>query len=350
MNLLVTIIIIVIGLLISAGSNAPGRRLYFVVVAALLVIGQITFRDISYDIDSSNDTIRYFYGFKEVQSISFTEIFSKFVKQDRDYNDRDPGYTLLVKTFQLISTNFVLFLFLISTIIIVPISKLIYRYCNNVMGIALSYVVLEFFFEGFFETGLRQTIALGIVLSGYPLLLNNKIWKYVIIVIMASTIHTSALIILPIIVVKYVRKIKPLLVFSILIIPVLMISADSIVTMIGKGSIYENYLINSSDNLGTPVYSSFVIILTFAFFYLYKDFKKKVSDYKILSATLIGSLVLMPLSWIDSNLLRLSFYYSLFYVPLIPIIFKLISLKFQISYNAICFCAMIFLVVMMSLR
>lgn len=348
MNLLVTIIIIVIGLLISVGNNTPRKRLFFVVMAALLVIGQITFRDISYVL--GNDTNGYYNAFKEAQSLSLGEIISNLVKQNKEYSDRDPGYNLLVKTFQLISSNFTLFLFLTAIIIIIPISKLIYRYCNNIMGIALSYVVLEFFFEGFFETGIRQTIALGIVLSGYPLLLNNKIWKYVIIVIIASTIHATALIVLPIIATKYIRNIKPLLVLSILITPVLMVSADSIVAMIGKGSIYESYLIDSSDNFGTPVYSSFVIILTLVFFYLYNEFKKEVSDYKILSVTMIGSLVLMPLSWIDSNLLRLSFYYSLFYVPLIPIIFKLISSKFQVSYNFICFCAMAFLVVMMSLR
>lgn len=347
MKLIITITIILIGLVLSVRDKTVTMRLYFVIFCSLLIIAQITFRDINYDMSSSNDTVRYYYHFQEVQTTSFSEIISKLFSGTKEYSERNSGYEFIVKLFQFFSTDFVVFLFFTAMIGVVPLSKIIYRYSNSIISITLSYVIFEFFFESFFETGIRQIIALGIVLSGYSLLVKNKVWKYLIVIIIASKIHTTALVFLPIIVYKHIKNIKSLLIVSILSIPFLMLYSDIIVAIIGQGSIYESYLIESKDNLGTPNYSLFVIILTLLFCYVFKEFKRGIKDYKILTVCIIATLLLMPLSWINSNLLRLSFYYSFFYVVLIPIVFRLLSAKVQFSYNTICISAMLLLFTMM---
>ena len=351
MRLIITIIIAVVGLFFSYGNDTTKKRFFFVVFCALLVVVQITFRDIDYHMSSNNDTVRYFYMFENMKSTPFIiDSLSSIFKSVDSYEERSPGFDILIKAFQLVSKDFIAFLFFTSLIIVVPISMFIYRYSKNIISIALSYVILEFFFEGFFETGIRQSIALGMTLCCYPLLLKGRIKMYVLLIFIISSIHTTVLIVLPIIVSKYVKNIKKskLLLAMLLLIPVLFVYLKTITEILGRGSIYERYLINSENNLGTPVYSFFVVVVTLLFIIIFKKIAMQEKDYKVITIAIISSLILMPLSWVDSNLLRLSFYYSVFYVVVIPMIFNLLSIKFRFSYNKICFVTMAFLIFMLQ--
>ena len=74
--------------------------------------------------------------------------------------------------------------------------KFIYKYSKNVY---LSYILFSCLFYSFYAiTGLRQTIATALVVfCGIDLIKERKFYKFVFLIMIASTIHASALCFLP---------------------------------------------------------------------------------------------------------------------------------------------------------
>lgn len=126
---------------------------------------------------------------------------------DFEYIYFEFGYILLMKICITIGMSFQAFLALISLLSLLPVFFFIKKFSQNYMFsifIWVTYMLFEFYL-----TGLRQSLAMSIVLIGVVYLLSEKkhpLLKYLLFVGLASLFHKGALIACLLIFVVYLKK------------------------------------------------------------------------------------------------------------------------------------------------
>lgn len=129
---------------------------------------------------------------------------------DFNYIYFESGYLLLMKICVNLQMSFQCFLALVYLIILYPLYFIIKRYSHSPIFSILIYVCYMLF--EFELTALRQSIAMSILLFSFVALVEKNKWyilKFVLIVMLASTFHKSALlclILLPLVSIKNLRK------------------------------------------------------------------------------------------------------------------------------------------------
>ena len=113
-----------------------------------------------------------------------------------DPSAREPGFrifTVLIKTY--ISQDYQPWLFIIASISGICIMYPLYKYsCNYGMSVFLFMTSCQF---TWMFNGMRQFLVAAILFACTPLILNKKPIPYIIIVLILSTFHKSALIMIP---------------------------------------------------------------------------------------------------------------------------------------------------------
>lgn len=114
---------------------------------------------------------------------------------DNDYLNFETGYqiyTKLINHYVTLDEN--MFLAITSFLVIAPISYVIYRFSSKP---SLSFIIFASFLIYMFSfSGLRQAIALGLTTFSYIYIDKKKLIPFVLIVLLASTLHTSAILFL----------------------------------------------------------------------------------------------------------------------------------------------------------
>lgn len=129
------------------------------------------------------DTNRYYRYFHEVRS--FKTISSLF-----DYN-MESGYTFYQKLVGLLTDNFQIFLLITASIIYVTLAFFVYKYSGNYFFSYLFFITFEFF--AFSLSGIRQSIAISLGLIAFHFAIQKKLPFFIMIVLLATSFHTSAL-------------------------------------------------------------------------------------------------------------------------------------------------------------
>lgn len=121
----------------------------------------------------------------------------------------ESGFKLLCEFLYTINSN-PQFLFIITSLFIIPsVCRFISKHSSNKILSLILYLTLNVYF--FELTGLRQAIAIAIMVYAYDALLNNKKMIFSILIILASLFHQSALLLLLIFIlfdkIKYNNKV-----------------------------------------------------------------------------------------------------------------------------------------------
>lgn len=307
----------IIGLLIcfTVPDCKRSRKIVCILVCICFIL-QAGLRDY---IHSTNDTYNYYYSYKYLLQFDFQEIIHQTTLTFfDDYQNRDPAYDIFVKLTQDIYPDFRFFLLVVASLISIPITWIIYRFTNSLQGIVIGVMLYEALFAGFFETGIRQTIAMGLIYCSLPYVMERKLIKHYAILALASLFHSSAIIFIPFYFLVTFKYTKKFLIWAIVLTPAFMAIAPALISFLGEGTMFENYANTKVDNLGTPVFSALLFIVSIGTWIYRKHFDENKVDDRILISALICSLILMPSTWVNSNFIRLVFYYLVFLMPLIP--------------------------------
>jgi transmembrane protein EpsG len=139
--------------------------------------------------DKLGDVWAYISNFKQL-STSFSDI---------DYSAKGPGFTvievIIKRIFGNSETAFRVIIALIQSIPIV----LIFRYYSSEYVTSMFLFVATASYTGWMMNGLRQFTAAAIIFAATPLLMKKKYISLIIVILCASTIHNTALIMLPVI-------------------------------------------------------------------------------------------------------------------------------------------------------
>lgn len=229
-------------------------------------------------------------------------------------------FKILTKIVSSITTNKQMYLLIISLLSNIPVSIIILKKSKNPIMSFLLY--LSFGFYNFNFSGLRQAIAFAITFYSLIHIIDRKILKFIISIIVASLFHSSALVFLPAYFL-YNFKITKLKIICIAIIDIVIYIFKVQIFSFFNSLFYENY-----DMVITNSVNWMIMCLVIVFFCLL-FYKKVESNYSslIYNLVVIGSSIML-LSPIANNILRISNYYFMFIILLIPeIVYSLKIIK-----------------------
>jgi len=235
----------------------------------------------------------------------------------------EPGFLLVSKCISLITSNFQLYLLIFNVFFVYSCTTFIK---SNSKSIWLS--VFLFLGMGFFDQTmnvLRQFLALSIILWSYKYLLEKRKIQFVILVILASSFHLSAIIfIFAIFLDKLSLNKTTILIYIIVLITCFLFSGRIIQYILNNTGLYGQYLI--SDDFGIVAESKLAAILHLLIdlsILCFSLWGWKSTDMKNSSNTLMIKLLMIgSIFWALATNLgvlgRITAYFDIFAIILVP--------------------------------
>lgn len=169
-------------------KTAKGKGWYVVICCAeMVLLAALRGNTVGADTARYVEALEY-YSKLPKDEVVFAELVWPF--------DFEKGYLLLTQLCALINMPAPIFLLLIALVIYVPIFYAIYRYSKVPYISILAFIALGFFS---YSLGIfRQMMAMSIVLYGVKFIEQKQYSKYLALIIFAFTIHTTAVIMVPV--------------------------------------------------------------------------------------------------------------------------------------------------------
>ena len=250
----------------------------------------------------------------------YLNIFKNIDKYD--FSNIEHGYYLLNRIIYFISDNYQFFLFIVTSIIYLNLYSFLNRYSKHIRISLLLFILL-----GYFDNSLnliRQLIAISIVLYSYKYILSRNFIKFLLIIILASLFHkTSFIFIFAYFLYKIPYKRNIWKYYIVCLIPIFLVSSY-LFDFIQSTGLYGEYFTSSEFGIQDSIklapllnfIQCFCIIITSLF--LLKSNDKK--SYFLIVLLMFGSFFTLT-SFRFTQIDRLSFYYSIFTILLIPNIY-----------------------------
>ncbi|MCL2065264.1 MAG: EpsG family protein [Candidatus Cloacimonetes bacterium] len=112
------------------------------------------------------------------------------------YSGLEYGYVGIMSVLSYFNANFIWLKMIVAFIIVFCVFKAIYDLSANVFLSVYLFISMYFYYYSF--NGIRQCIAVAICFFGYKHLLNRKLLKYILCILVAAQFHTTAYIMLPV--------------------------------------------------------------------------------------------------------------------------------------------------------
>lgn len=317
---LIIFFLALIGLSIYKETGTPlqqkNARKKYIIFMMLLLMLQSGLRNLAV----GADTYQYYLKFTDVLQSSWAQVLSE-VSQ----GTKDPGYVILSKLFATIVPSFRLFLIVIAIFFFFALGRLLYKYLNSNLDVLVSIALYECLYYGFFSiTGLRQTIATGVLLLTIPLILEkeHKIKNtihFFILLLLASFIHKSAVIFAPVYFLSLFRKNKYVF-FAAVLLFVPMFAAGPIISQFLEGTDFERYsqYLGQSNTAGANVFTLYIVLLVIATLIKLKTINSLSPYYYVFTSAIAISMLLSPLLILNPNNMRIVQYYSIFGLIVLP--------------------------------
>ena len=278
------------------------RRKIYLICACVIFYILLAFRDITVGVDTRG----YCKSFEKIRELKFGE--------------REYGYTLLTYFIRLVSHHHRALL--IVTSLFFPVC--FYHYLKEEKGtcfsVFLSLIIvmaIEVFVFAF--AGIRQTIALSLIMLSYKYLLKGKVVQFSLLILLASTFHLSALIFL----IAYLfRKIKLGIWHLVLFVSMFLLGSfapKAVIDFIGETFFAESYGQYGTQYESSISYTMLLLqsgLLMISVFY-YKAIKKD-SENVVLFNTAFLMLCFQVLTPVIAEFFRVAYYFSIALCLLIP--------------------------------
>ena len=233
-----------------------------------------------------------------------------------DIQGKDFGFSILEKIVRQFTSSYTVWLILIAILFTIPMAVYIYRYSSNA---CLSWIVYSTLFYSFFSiTGHRQAIATAIGLwGGLELIRKRKFVPFIVLVLIASTIHKSALCLIPFYWVSQIRITKPKLFLYIIGIICSFLFRNQLMIILQSIVGYEGYMQHEAAQAGIFMFLLLAIALCIFVFWEKFEYSENplldMSVNAVMVACIFSSLLL-----INPSCMRVVQYFSIFLLFLLP--------------------------------
>ena len=143
--------------------------------------------------DNFGDTYAYRSVFREAPSkIAALPLYLEGIKKDKGFS------VLIVIIKALIGNSPILFFMFIATVQMLCMAFIYRKYSEN-YWMSIFVFVAGTDYMSWCHNGIRQFLAIAIIMAGFPLLLKRKYIPLIAIILLGATFHASALLMIPII-------------------------------------------------------------------------------------------------------------------------------------------------------
>lgn len=330
-NLIVIALILIFGFIYSKGFKAKvdsnGNRKKYIKIISFILILQSGLRNVAV----GSDTFAYFLKFEEVKRTSWSNIYESLREYYQLGLGKDPGYPIFQKVIQLVTDEYQVFLFIVAILFFVVLGNFIYKNTNRLNDAILAFVIYSVLFYSFFSiTGIRQTIVTAATLYGYELIKRKKLIPFLILIILASTIHKSVLIFIPFYFIAQIKNPKYLYSGVLMLFPLLMIFKSNMGNYLSVLGGYEQY--SEFEGAGTYTFTAIFMLISIIALWRSKIIIKNNSNAQHFYNAFVIALLFIPLTWVNPTTMRIVQYFSIFMLLFIPEIihsFQSISTKIK---------------------
>lgn len=300
---IINIILVIIYAMIYNFVKGGNKKVLFKKVLLVIVAMQFILILSAKSLDVGYDILRYGGHFYFLKTASINQFFQ---------HGHEIGFKTLMKIISVFTSEFHVFLVLISILMIVPVIRMIYKYSNMPFLSVLIFVGFDYYYFSF--SGLRQAMAYAIVCISYDYIKGRKLKSFLITIFIASTFHVSAIIFLPaywIVNIKINKKTILLLTgINILIYQYRELIMGQLLT-----KFYPMYQLNYTDSY--QWYAFNVLLLSISLF-LYSYTTNKTMYLQQVFVLVTVGLTLLLFATVSENAMRASNYYSIFSILLFP--------------------------------
>lgn len=253
----------------------------------------------------------------------FNRICSQNLSSVNEFSD-EMGFVFLIKIISAITTNPHLFLAITSVCIILLISPTYIRLNEDTSLTIILFSIMSTFPMLF--SGIRQMLAIGVGFIAYNFVRKKKLIPYLIVVIIAISFHTSAIMLLLMYPLYHLKIYKKWLFFVVPILFLIFVFNQQIFGFLSV--ILESY---TRFNISMTATGAYLMIILFVLFAIYAFV---IPEEKLLDNETVGlrnflllSVALQMFAPLHTVAMRMNYYYIIFIPLLIPKIIKYRSKK-----------------------
>jgi transmembrane protein EpsG len=316
-SLIVISLVLFFGFILSIergiSINSSGNRITYIFLVSIDLILQSGLRNVAV----GADTYEYFRNFESVKFQSWDYIYFSFSNYYVNGIGKEPAYQLIQKCIQLVVDDYQVYLIILATFFFVSLGRFLYKYSTYLSDLIFAYILYAILFYQFFSiTGHRQTIATAIILFSFDFIINRKLIKFTLIVLIAFLFHKSALIFFPFYFVANFKKLNLLYLGTLIIFPILMVYKNQISGLMKILAGYDEY----GEYTGAGTYTfTFLILLIYLISFLRLRFLNNMDDnFKPIFASLILAILFTPLTFVNPSAMRIVLYFSIFLMVQLP--------------------------------
>ena len=258
----------------------------------------------------------------------FNDMPSNIAEFSTEHYTKDRGFFILSILFkQFISQDYHVWLFTIAVISGLAVSRAVYKYSSNYFYSLFLFITMVQFV--WMLNGIRQFIVVSILFANLNLIVDKKPIQFFILVVLLSTIHITAWIMIP---VYFYAQIKPFTMEQLLAIVVILVVGLSIDKIAGaysytlEDTAYKGYLQAAATSDGSNILRSIVAICPYALAWFGRknimNKKSKLIDTCI-NMSLASGLLYFISSFSGGILIgRLPIYFDMYNIILLPWLIK----------------------------
>lgn len=302
---------------VKHGDTQKNRHKYVTFLIWMLIL-QSALRHLSVGVD----TYSYYLDFNYTHEYrTWQVIWRNFYDVYVLGEGKDAGYWLLMKVFSSICSSFLVYLFFIAIIFFFPLYRMIEKYLYSMRQLFLSFCVYQVLFYSFFSiTGLRQTIATVATFYGVKYIQEKKLLNFVAVLLVASFIHKSVLLFLPFYFIARFPQSRMVLLISICSLPIIFGLARPLAFFLATYSGSDAYMMYAESEMETGGAVSFLIFIMGAgLMTLLSKYREPNAIQDLVVFAMALALVFTPMMWVDTSLMRVIQYYSIFCLISIPL-------------------------------
>lgn len=243
--------------------------------------------------------------------------------------EKDQGYFALSMLFkQFVSTDFHIWFLLIAAVSGCAVAYTLYKYSENFFFSMFLFMAMVHFV--WMLNGMRQFIAVSILFASTRFLIERKFLKYLMVVLLVSTIHITALIMIPVYFIVTARPWGKIMWIAVAVTLGIGLSLDRIAaswSFLLEDSAYEGYLEVAASSGGSNLLRSAVAIAPPLLALVCKRYTEQARENRILNISIIMS-VLSAVTYLCSSFSggilvgRLPIYFDMYNMLLLPWLVK----------------------------
>lgn len=258
------------------------------------------------------DTLDYISDYNEINKYSFSEVIEIYSGYEFFY--------LICKLFKLIDLPLATWFAFIEIIYVSAIARLIHKDSTDKIYSIILFITIGLYM--FSLAGLKQTMAMGLILHAFMELRNKRYFTTVLLFFMAFFAHPTALVFLPAFLFYICRSVKHynliLICFSVLFAFSLKYILASFLN-VGRLDHFGRYLeINTSYSIWTLLFYILMIIVSIPFIKSYSKNCIYKNEPRFEMTCLIIACCLQFLASLSPSLFRLALYYTPFFLIYMP--------------------------------